>query len=125
MQIKSNPPLKPESLLVLQVIERRDKLSNISNRYYAEKNNYCKQYCPTEAKDFEKDCYTSSSFTYDYISSEKSYGIKFRMHRLREFYIRILRNEGIQQREVGIFKINLMSYFNRQKGEFPFTFYLE
>jgi hypothetical protein len=70
--IDSNPPIKPDTTLVLQVIEKDKKLGQILNNYYAEKNNFVNQICTTEAADDShspKDCYTTASFPYQYIAT--------------------------------------------------------
>jgi hypothetical protein len=48
LYIDSNPPIKADSILILQVIEKDQTLSQILNNYYAEKNNFVAHTCPTE-----------------------------------------------------------------------------
>lgn len=110
--IDSNPPLKPDTILILQIIQKDNQLHKILNHYYAERNNFVKQVCQTELSDEEvtgKDCWTTASFPYQYMASQArdAFGLKFRLHYRSHIYVRLLRAEGLEQREIGVIKLDL------------------
>lgn len=123
--IDSNPPLKPDTVLVMQVIEKDHKLQQILNHYYAAKNNFVNQVCTTELPEdsvSSKDCWTTASFPYQYIAAEgkNSFGLKFRFHYRSHVYLRLLRAEGLEQRELGVIRVDLEPFRTRVPEEFPF-----
>jgi hypothetical protein len=110
MVLISNPPIKPDTMLMVQVIRNYQKMNEILNQSYAEKNNFFKYHCKTESgTEKEQDTPISACFPYEYIStsSDQNFGIKFKIPRQKEIYLRILRNEGINQRELGVVRIDL------------------
>lgn len=124
--VDSNPPLKSDTVLILQVIEKDQKLSQVLSSYYAEKNNFVNQICATELSSEDcsspKECYTTASFPYQYIATESktNFGLKFRFHYRSHIFLRILRAEGLEQREVGVVRLDLEPFRTRVPEEFPF-----
>ncbi len=49
MVLISNPPIKPDTMLMVQVIRNYQKMNEILNQSYAEKNNFFKYHCKTES----------------------------------------------------------------------------